>query len=365
MMHKRTLFISGEHYDKGNRSLPFRKDLRSLAFVVLFAALYCLFSLLFYESIHPSLAEARETNARSVSGNKIENIALTGDGHYTCTFDGVEHDLILDLPEDSDGNPVDPKGSPLILMLHGYGSTAEAFRRDTGFHEDANKKGYTVVYVTGAPNPGDATSAAGWNYDAIDSGNKDVDFLKALVSYMEDQYQTDRTRRFAIGFSNGGFMCHRLAIEAADTFSAVVSVSGMMPEHIWAERPDTLHVSVFQLTGEKDDTIPKNSDGSARYAKAPAIEEVIEYYASANSLKLNETQTAGKDSVLTKYEKESSLSDDAAKLRSDPETKDRKDRAGSHVWHLVVKDGRHSWSAENVTGINTNQLILEFLSEMS
>lgn len=59
-----------------------------------------------------------------------------------CRFDGVGHGFIVDLP-------AEPEGSPLILMLPGYGHTAESFRLETGLERDAASLGYTVVSVAG------------------------------------------------------------------------------------------------------------------------------------------------------------------------------------------------------------------------
>ncbi len=263
-----------------------------------------------------------------------EDIVRIGPGHFSCSYHDVEHDFILDLPEA-------PEGSPLILVLPGYGSTAQAFRQSSGLEKSANPLGYTVVFVTGAPAPEDRTSSVGWNFGQRESGNDDLGFLTALARYLRQEYHTDEHRIFAVGFSNGAFMAHRLAVEANDTFSAVVSVAGAMPESVWENRPGTLSVGVLQISGEKDDVIPKHSDGSAKYSPAPAIEDVMDYYAEANGLEEVGTETAGKASLLTKYKGSPS---------------DRQ------VWHLQIRDGRHSWSAETVTGISTNRLILDFLS---
>lgn len=265
----------------------------------------------------------------------LSDVVMKAEGRFACTFDGVKHDFILDAPAITDG-------SPLVLMLPGYGGTAESFRLDTGFHEDANKLGYTVVYVTGALDPNDKTSATGWNYNGQNTGNKDVGFLTALASYINEHYHTDSSRCFVIGFSNGAFMCNRLAVEANDTFSAVVSVSGSMQKTAWEERPKTLNIGLLQITGQKDEAIPKNSDNSARYSIAPAVEDVIEYFVLANGLELTDSTSIGASSILDKYSGKSSK---------------------KQVWHVVVADGRHSWSAESITGINTNQLILEFLEQ--
>ena len=273
----------------------------------------------------------------SAEGTGLEDIALQEVGHWTCRFDGVAHDFIVDLPEN-------PEGAPLVLMLHGYGQTAESFRLATGFEKDAVPEGYAVVYVTGAPNPNDRTSSTCWNSGYVDSPNRDVEFLTALSAYLQQEYGLDSSRTFAAGFSNGAFMTHRLALEANDIFSAVVSVAGMMPEGVWNARPAECRVGLLQITGEKDEVVPKNSDGSARYSKAPAIEEVVEYYAAANGLTEEESLELGKASLLTEYS------------GKDP---------GPQVWHLVVKNGHHSWSAEQFTGINTNRLILQFLETLA
>ena len=263
----------------------------------------------------------------------LDDVQQVDETSFDCTYESVKHDFVLDMPEVVEN-------APLVLMLHGYGESAEGFRQKVAFEKDANAKGYAVCYVTGAPSPEDATSANGWNSGIGVSSNDDVGFLCALANYLCETYKLDSTRVYAVGFSNGAFMTHRLALEANDIFAAVVSVAGMMPEGAWAVQPDTCSVGVFQITGEKDDVIPKNSDGSAKFSKAPAIEDVIDYYADKQELTVTETASIGKKSTLTKY-------------ASAENTK--------KVWHLFIPDGRHSWPDEQITGINTNQLILEYL----
>ncbi len=262
----------------------------------------------------------------------LSNFNEVGENHYTCTLDGVKRDFIVDLPEN-------PKGSPLILMLPGYGDTTESFRLDTGFHTAANEQGFTVVYVSGAPNPTDKTSAQGWNHDGNKKGNDDIRFLKALVDHIGRKYGVNTNLCFAVGFSNGAFMCHRLAVEASDTFTAVVSVAGSMSKGPWENRPKASKVGLFQITGEMDETVPKLSDRSAQYTSAPAIEQVVAYFVNSNNLERIDFQNVGKSSLITKY---SSLGE-------------------KQVWSLLVADGRHSWSAEGHTGVNTNALILDYI----
>lgn len=270
---------------------------------------------------------------RDHSGLKLDSIELAEDGTGLAVYGGVNHDVIVCLPESTEGGP-------LVLMLHGYGTSASSFRHMTSFDKEANPLGYAVVYVTGASNPNDATSSRGWNSGIGMSGNEDVDFLCALANDLCNIYSLDSSRVFAVGFSNGAFMSHRLAAEADDTFAAVVSVAGMMPESIWVNRPEQCKIGILQFTGEKDDVIPKNSDGSAESSKAPAIEDVMEYYVEKNEASLLDTVNIGKKTSLEKY-----ISSDSKK----------------QVWNIFISDGRHSWPDEATVGFSTNQVILEFL----
>jgi len=267
------------------------------------------------------------------STRQLDEISSTEADHYVCSYDGVKHDFIVDTPEKAEG-------SALVIMLPGAGGTAESFRQSTLFHETACPNGFTVVYVTGAPDPGDPSSSVSWNHNGKKAGNDDVGFLKALAYFIQKTFNTDPARCYAAGFSNGAFMCHRLAVEASDTFSAVISVAGTMSDSIWNKVPDVCNVSLLQITGEKDLVIPKFSDGSAKYSSFPAIEEVTGYY--EDGLEMTAVREIGNGSTLTEYGNES-----------------RK------VWYLFVKDGRHSWSAEDVTGIDTNALVIEFLKSIN
>ncbi len=286
----------------------------------------------FYERI------CREKNAeeQSLDMPRLENITEKADGEFSCSFDGVAHTYIMDLPEESNG-------APLVVMLPGYGNTAESFRTAVHFEKEANAREYAVVYVTGAPDPGSPTSAIGWHSEIDTAGNNDAEFLAALVEYLKKEYSLDQEKAYVIGFSNGGLMAHRLAMEDK-LFTACVSVAGWMPESVWKARREFNAKGFLQITGEKDKAVPKNSDGSAQYAKAPAIEDVMDYWVKSNGLELYETSVIGNGSSLTKYYSEGKT---------------------QQIWNLFVKDGRHSWPSVRFNGVDTNTLILEFFESQN
>ena len=250
---------------------------------------------------------------------------------YLCSYDGYQHEFITCLPEKT-------RQAPLILMLHGYADSAETFRTMTAMEKTAVPRGYAVVYVTGAPDAEAPTSGSGWNSGINESKKDDVGFLKALAKYLQEKYEFDAQRTYVVGFSNGAFMTQRLAMDASDTFCAVASVAGMMPEGVWNRRNEENHIGVLQINGTKDDVVPMQRTGTDKTAKNPAIELVMDYWASSNGLTSSETEALSEKAELIKCSGE----------------------GDSHVWHIIITDGRHSWPDKQLVGFDVNEVILDF-----
>ena len=268
----------------------------------------------------------------SSSGPKLENVELEKDNKYNCTFEDVKHDFVISLPQES-------KNAPLIVMLHGAGDTAENFRRTSDFDNDALPKGYAVCYVGGTANVKAGRNYKSWNYGRLETDYNDVGFIKALVKYLVDEYSLDEDHVFCAGFSNGGFMNFRLALEAQDTFLACASVSGDLCKTLWDKRPEKNDVGMLAVYGEIDEAVPKNFDGSAKTSLDPAIEDVIDYMASSNGLEKQSEGEIGNGSIICKYGADSDK---------------------DIVWNVVVKDGKHGWPTEELNSFSVNKLILEF-----
>ena len=262
----------------------------------------------------------------------LEDISETKENVFTCTYNGVKHDFIICLPDDSEN-------APLIVMLHGAGDSAENFRRTSGFDNDALAKGYAVCYAAGTVNGKAGRNSRSWNYGRLEPDYDDVGFIKALVNYLVDEYSLDKDHVFCAGFSNGGFMNFRLALEAQDTFIACVSVAGDLCKTIWNKRPEKNDIGMLVVFGEIDESIPKNIDGSAKTALDPAIEDVIDYMASSNGLEKQSEGEIGDGSIICKYGSDSDK---------------------DIVWSVVVNDAKHGWPTEELDNFSVNKLILEF-----
>jgi poly(3-hydroxybutyrate) depolymerase/protein-S-isoprenylcysteine O-methyltransferase Ste14 len=120
--------------------------------------------------------------------------------------------------------------SRLVLMLHGAGGDVSRIRRFTGhgLERNAAAGAWAVAYPQGI--------GGTWNdcrrtppYPAKRLGVDDVGFLVALIGRLRARYSIPAERVLVAGFSNGGQMAIRLALERPDALGAVAIVAAQLP----------------------------------------------------------------------------------------------------------------------------------------
>ena len=123
-----------------------------------------------------------------------------------------------------------PPHAPLVLVLHGSNIDGVTMRQWTGyeFDEQADRHGFAVLYPDGYKKNWndcrrDATFAA--KTENID----DVGFLRALVAKYQADLGIDPARVYAFGYSNGGQMAFRLAMEEPRLVAAIATTAANMP----------------------------------------------------------------------------------------------------------------------------------------
>jgi len=267
--------------------------------------------------------------------SQITDVVQVKDNTYECQFEGMTFKFMLFLPEKVDSN------TPLLLMLPGLGNNSSSFKLQTHMDEAACPRGYAVCYVQ----PAQGMGSKGWDCGLMDPQEVDsLDYLVNLAIYLQDEYGLSKTKAFAAGFSNGGFMAHRVAMEASDTFLAVASVAGMMTATVWDERPDKMSIGVLEIYGTKDNVVPQNGTGTAAASPFPAIELVMDYWASANGLGSSSVEALSDKAEITKY---------SALFNK------------TQVWSVKIEGGAHEWPEEDIAGFDTNSLILDFFDQCS
>jgi polyhydroxybutyrate depolymerase len=171
---------------------------------------------------------------------------------------------------------------PVVIVLHGGGGNARQMARYTRFDEEAEKQGFAVVYpetVDGNWNDGRDVSFLRAQRENID----DVKFIRQTIDDVARQIAIDRSRVFATGISNGGFMSNRLAAEASDLVAGVAPVCGGMAPAIAEEFQPRFPVSAMIIQGDADPIIPVAGGevvmgrGRARGTTVPAAEVLAKY----------------------------------------------------------------------------------------
>jgi poly(3-hydroxybutyrate) depolymerase len=104
----------------------------------------------------------------------------------------------------------------LVINMHGYGLTASQQQSFSRFDDIADREKFIVVYPNGI--------GAEQSWDI--GGNRDVNFISALIDTMNKRYTIDLNRVHATGFSMGCMMCYRLACALATRIASIGSVAG-------------------------------------------------------------------------------------------------------------------------------------------
>jgi polyhydroxybutyrate depolymerase len=150
------------------------------------------------------------------SSGTLTSSALTRDGH--------QRSYVSYVPKQVKKNP------ELIVALHGTGMNATKMRQWTGYNLEtmADQYGFIVIYPDGYK--------GNWNdcrknslYPASKAHIDDVGFIETMVSSAASTYAIDTKKVFVFGFSNGGNMAFRLAIEKPQLIAAVCAIGSNLP----------------------------------------------------------------------------------------------------------------------------------------
>lgn len=139
---------------------------------------------------------------------------------------------------------------PLVFNFHGGGMTTVEEMYYTRMNDAADKYHFIVVYPLGVEKD--------WNvgFDmSYQNGTNDIGFIKALLQTLKEEFRIDEKAIFATGLSRGGFFCHRLASEMPETFAAIASVGGPIPDSVKHFHRSDEKIAVMQVQGTADEIV--------------------------------------------------------------------------------------------------------------
>ena len=183
------------------------------------------------------------------------------DAVWTLEHAGMTRSIRVHVPASYDPT----RATPVVLDFHGYTMSAQTQEDMTRLPEKSDAEGFISVTPDGTGSP------RGWNAGACcgtpaSSGLDDVGFVDALLDQLEARLCVDTRRVFSTGFSNGGFLSHRLACEMSDRIAAIAPVAGMIGV---ASCNPTRPVPVMHFHGTSDNIVPYNGGGFTSYPSAP------------------------------------------------------------------------------------------------
>ena len=190
-------------------------------------------------------------------------VNVAGKHVHTLDVDGMTREVIVYVPELAAG----PAAAPAVFMLHGTSGDGERFYNISGWKEKADAEGLVAVFPSALTyclkedenrdgdfdDPGERKVTTKWAAGELGTATMplcsadeiaqlsaenqalvdhpladDVAYLDAVLDLLASGYVVDADRIHASGFSNGGGMTSRLALERADRFAAIAAAAGAL-----------------------------------------------------------------------------------------------------------------------------------------
>ncbi len=236
----------------------------------------------------------------------IMALSLNAQTTKTMTWDGVERQYIEHVPSSYSAS----QPAAVMFLLHGMGDTMNNMFQATQIQNVAEEQGWIVLcpqaldFTYEIPGLGSQDFGACWNVgstinvDFSSMGfpltfdvtvNEDADdegFLMAMLEATKTEYNVDQDKVYFVGFSLGGFMSHRMAIQHGDVINSIAAVSGVIGNDLTTLTPVD-NVNVLQIFGTSDEMITYDDamislQSLGYYNLGLPVEETVEYWRAFN-----------------------------------------------------------------------------------
>lgn len=225
----------------------------------------------------------------------------------TITWDGVERQYLEYVPTSYS----DAEATPVLFMLHGMGDDIDNFFTATRIQNVAEEQDWIVVCpqaldfnYENALLGGSYDFGACWNVGSTVSVNfnmygmpfsfdvnvnenvDDEGFLLATLAALKEEYNVDQDKIFFAGFSLGGFMSHRMAINHGDVINSIAAISGVIGNNLTTLTPVD-NVNVLQIFGTTDEMITYDDalislESLGSYNIGLPVEQTVEFWRTFN-----------------------------------------------------------------------------------
>lgn len=191
----------------------------------------------------------------------------------TFEWQGVQRQYLIRTP-----NVSQKSTTPVLYFLHGWTDNITHVDNEFHFQQVADQFGWTIVI----PQALDEGSGTMWNAGLYTSDTDDSGFLMALLDSLVEPYNLNLDSVFFTGFSMGGFMTHRMAIEHGDRITACAPVSGLIT-HSMANHTAVAPVRMLDIHGTADPVV--GYSGTSQYFGnlGLGVDAILDYWKNANN----------------------------------------------------------------------------------
>jgi polyhydroxybutyrate depolymerase len=203
---------------------------------------------------------AASTQARARTGTAVRSAATTDpgtDGVKTVSVasGGHQRSYLLYVPP-GDGSE---HRLPLVLVFHGADDTAANTVNETDLLSSAeHSHNMILVFAQGYE---DTWNEGTGRTPAAQAHINDVGFVATILRRVESHYAIDLHRVVATGFSNGALLVQYLGCMLSRELTMVAPVEGELPKLISAACHPAVPISVYEVHGTADSSIPYRGGG--------------------------------------------------------------------------------------------------------
>lgn len=197
----------------------------------------------------------------------------------TIQYNGTTRTFNIYLP----ANYSTSQPCPIVLNLHGYGSSAYQQASLSNMNNVADTAGFIVVYPEGLP---DGSGLRQWN-SGYGTGVDDVGFINLVLDFTAANYVVNQQKIYSTGLSNGGIMSNTLACELSGRIAAIAGVAGTMSWLQYSSCTNAASIPVMHIHGTSDLIVPYNGNTALL-----GVTTLVNHWRARNNLTTNNTTTA-------------------------------------------------------------------------
>ena len=153
------------------------------------------------------------------------------------------------------------KNPPLLILLHGYGSNEQDL---FSFAEELPDE----LLIVSAQAPYEmGYGGYAWyaiNFDAnngkfsdLDQARESVQKISAFIDEVQEKYNTDSSKTFLLGFSQGAILSYALSLNSPNKVQHVIALSGYINQELLPkEISNTIKTDYYISHGSVDQVVP-------------------------------------------------------------------------------------------------------------